>query len=121
MDNPDDYVVCAFCDGQGTDPFGIMAMMSACTVCGGAGDVRVPEPRVVCAFCAGSGVQPGSRLNCGACRGKGAQTVREPLAPCDHCRSTGREPGVGPQLYCLKCNGSGLVPVRSDVRPKVSI
>lgn len=110
MHSPNDYVVCAFCHGRGIDPFGVMSPTSACGACGGAGHVRVVEPRAGCAFCAGTGVQPGTRLTCGACRGKGVQTVREPLEPCDHCRSTGREP-LGAPLYCMKCNGVGLVTV----------
>lgn len=121
MDSPNDYVVCAFCDGRGIDPFGVMSTISVCGSCGGTGHVRVPEPRAGCAFCAGSGVQPGTRLTCGACHGKGAQTVREPLEPCDHCRSTGREP-VGAPLYCATCNGVGQITVRpvSGKPPRLS-
>ncbi|MGV1005995.1 MAG: hypothetical protein ACOYEV_14790 [Candidatus Nanopelagicales bacterium] len=108
--NAADFVECAFCGGKGVDPFGVMSPGSVCEVCGGTGNVRVPEPRAVCAFCAGHGVRPGSRLSCGACSGKGVQTVAEHLEPCGHCRSTGHEP-LGPPLYCGKCHGVGLIPI----------
>ncbi|MDP4013246.1 MAG: hypothetical protein U0990_03595 [Candidatus Nanopelagicales bacterium] len=107
MDNPDNYLICAFCKGQGLDPFDIMSASSVCEVCGGSGNVRVRPPRAGCAFCSGSGVQPGKRLTCGACGGKGAQTVREPVIECDRCSATGREP-ASPLLYCVKCHGVGL-------------
>lgn len=111
MESPNDYVVCAFCEGQGVDPFGVMSTLSVCGSCSGAGRVRVPEPRAGCAFCAGRGVRPSTRLTCGACGGKGVQTVKEPLEPCANCGSTGREP-TGKLLYCLTCNGVGMVTVR---------
>lgn len=113
MGGLEDYVVCAFCDGQGVDPFGVMSALSVCTACGGTGRVRVPEPRAGCAFCGGRGVQPGGRLNCGACRGKGAQTIKEPVETCGHCGGNGRDPSIGAPLYCSTCNGVGLATVRT--------
>lgn len=104
-------VKCAFCNGTGRDPFGILSPLSACQVCGGRGEVRISGPVVKCAFCGGSGVQPHTtdRLHCMACKGKGWITAIEPLVECPDCNGTGLYLGTYRQ-HCPRCNGQGVVP-----------
>lgn len=102
-------IKCAFCQGKGRDPFGIMSPLSVCSVCGGTGTVSVKTPRVRCAFCRGIGVYPRSRLTCTACGGAGMSTVPEPNKTCPHCLGTGMEPHSEARFYCLTCRGTGVV------------
>lgn len=41
-------VPCAFCEGQGRDPFGIMSRLSTCYVCGGKTVLWVKKPVKEC-------------------------------------------------------------------------
>lgn len=102
-------VRCAFCNGQGLDPFELLSPLSACPVCLGRGVVDVLEPRVRCAYCRGSGVHPHTRLTCSGCAGRGFQTVREPLATCPRCGGSGKETGSELHLSCPSCRGAGWV------------
>jgi len=99
---------CAFCDGKGLDPFGILSPLSICQVCGGKGKIMVFEPAIACAFCGGSGIYPGRRLTCTACGGKGVVTVKEPSIECTYCGGTGIHLGE-PRLTCSVCGGKGKV------------
>ena len=100
---------CAFCHGEGLDPFGIMSELSSCAVCGGTGKVEVETPYTRCAFCQGTGVHPNSRLTCTACEGFGVTHTAERNETCPHCHGTGREPETEAELYCDSCHGTGLV------------
>ena len=108
-------VKCAFCEGEGTDPFGILSEISLCPVCGGRETVKIREPLRDCAFCGGTGVHPETRLTCTACMGKGAVTVQEPVEDCPECRGTGiahyRVDKVKARLNlpCVVCGGIGVV------------
>ena len=101
---------CAFCKGNGKDPFGIMSELSTCCVCGGKGTVVVGEPYVACHACSGTGVAPCSRLVCLACKGKGVITVAQLTESCPVCKGTGRYTS---HLYCFLCRGAGVVSVVS--------
>ncbi|MCG2675923.1 hypothetical protein L6386_00985 [bacterium] len=110
-------VKCAFCDGTGKDPWGVLSKPSICQVCGGKGEVRVEGPRVKCNFCGGSGVEPytTSRLHCLACGGKGVVTKIEPSRECPSCKGTGIAPGykkapLAFALMCQTCRGQGIIP-----------
>jgi len=71
-------LTCAFCQGKGRDPFGLLSVLSTCGACRGAGKVQVKEPHVACRACGGTGIQPFTRLACLGCRGTGVVTVPEP-------------------------------------------
>lgn len=64
-------VRCAFCQGKGKDPFGLLSELSACQVCMGRGQVTVSTPYTTCPACEGSGVAYDTRLVCTVCGGKG--------------------------------------------------
>ena len=49
---------CAFCQGTGKDPFGLLSVLSICGACGGKETVSVKEPYVPCLACGGTGIQP---------------------------------------------------------------
>ncbi len=102
-------VKCAFCEGTGKDPFGIMSHLSNCCVCGGKGKVRVIEPYVPCRACDQTGVQPFTRLTCLACYGTGVITVGEPTETCPACFGTGTKRINGIYLHCLRCKGAGVI------------
>ena len=108
-------VQCAFCEGAGKDPFGIMSELSLCQVCGGKGSVTVGEPWVTCAFCGGRGVHRDQRLTCTCCGGKGVISVREPTDECPRCQGTGAEPPDQDYLPCVLCKGAGVIPVKKKV------
>jgi DnaJ-class molecular chaperone len=100
-------VRCAFCQGEGKDPFDLLSQNALCAVCGGSGKVVVHPPIHSCAFCRGSGVFPGSRLTCTSCMGKGAVTVEEPARTCPACGGAGSL--AGQALPCSACGGKGLI------------
>lgn len=102
-------VTCAFCQGRGLDPFGLLSPLAACQVCLGRGRVSVRTPFRACAYCQGSGVQPHRRLTCGACEGRGVQTVPEPPDPCPACGGLGADPAKELELPCPTCTGRGVV------------
>lgn len=108
-------VQCAFCQGMGRDPFGVMSPLSNCSVCGGKGTVRVTEPYVPCRTCDGRGIQPFTRLTCLACGGRGVISVAEKTETCPVCGGAGADTG---NRYCLRCHGSGVIPVKEPAVAK---
>jgi len=111
-------ITCAFCEGTGKDPFGIMSPLSTCQVCWGKGSVTVREPAIVCAFCRGSGVHDEQRLTCTVCGGKGMVTIKEPVEKCPHCQGTGVNTGIN-YLSCALCGGKGVVMVKKREKQPV--
>jgi len=105
-------VPCAFCQGRGTDPFGLLAKRSACPVCLGKGVLEAPGERVRCAYCGARGVQPHTRLTCSSCGGKGFQAVPEPRTVCARCGGLGQAPASELHLPCPDCHGSGWTHAR---------
>ena len=108
-------VKCAFCHGTGRDPFGVMSHLSTCSICGGKGTVRVTEPYVPCHACDQTGVQPHTRLACLACGGKGIISVAEKTETCPVCGGAGADTE---NRYCLRCHGSGVIPVKEPATAK---
>ncbi len=108
-------IKCAFCDGTGKDPFGLLSVLATCQVCGGRGKVIVTEPVVSCAFCNGSGVHPSRRYTCIACNGKGVVPAppEEEREMCPECRGTGHSHSNVP---CLKCKGRGFIILEAERR-----
>ena len=99
-------ITCAFCRGEGTDPFGVMSDRSTCGSCGGRGVVRVPVPHVRCAYCEGTGSY--KTFRCLVCDGAGV--VAAPVGPtktCPSCEGLACERSSG--LVCLTCRGRGAV------------
>lgn len=70
-------VRCAFCSGNGRDPFGIMSWRSSCCVCLGRGSVIIDTPHERCAHCNGTGAV--KTFSCTVCRGKGVVPTIECL------------------------------------------
>ena len=100
-------VRCSFCQGTGTDPFGIMSFLSTCCVCGGRGVVQVQEPYTRCAHCHGTGAV--KTLTCTVCHGKGLVSApRGPADICPECNGTGDETSA-PAIPCLRCRGRGWI------------
>ena len=94
---------CAFCNGKGIDPFGIMSRLSDCLVCLGKGVVQVQVPYMACAHCQGGG--PIRRLSCEVCRGKGSVPAAVgPTIICPDCQGTGDD-NSAPAMDCLTCRG----------------
>jgi DnaJ-class molecular chaperone len=101
-------VTCAFCHGEGTDPFGVMSDRSLCAACGGRGSVSVPVPHVRCAYCEGTGSY--KTFRCLVCEGTGV--VAAPTGPTKTCPSCdGRACELSSGLVCLTCHGRGLISV----------
>ena len=108
-------VECAFCQGTGRDPFGILSHLSNCSVCGGKGVVMVAKPYVTCRACDGTGIQPFTRLTCLACGGKGVISVADKAETCPVCGGAGADTE---NRYCLRCHGSGVIPVKEPAVAK---
>jgi DnaJ-class molecular chaperone len=106
---------CAFCHGEGIDPFGVLSELSLCPVCAGRKVVEMHEPLRECAFCQGTGAYPGTRLTCTACMGKGVVSVKEPVVECPECRGTGvahyrvARAKSRLNLPCVVCSGKGVI------------
>jgi DnaJ-class molecular chaperone len=111
-------VRCAFCNGEGKDPFELLSKEAVCEVCGGRGEVAVAEPVHRCAFCEGSGVFPGSRLTCTSCMGRGVVTISGPAEVCPTCEGAGVLSAH--TLPCSTCGGKGLVTVARPLSRSVS-
>lgn len=107
-----DRVVCAFCEGKGRDPFGIMSPESVCQVCNGTGAHLIVSPHVACAYCHGSGVESGTRNTCLSCGGKGRVSMNKQHAPCELCHGTGMEAESG--LRCNACGGAGVIETKNS-------
>jgi DnaJ-class molecular chaperone len=108
-------ITCAFCEGSGRDPFGLLSSLSRCQVCGGGGSVAIEEPSVRCAFCGGRGVHPLQRLTCTCCGGKGVISIQQPAQECPRCQGTGAEPPDQDYLPCVLCKGAGVIPVKKKL------
>ena len=105
-------VMCAFCGGEGKDPFGVMSRLSTCYVCGGEKAVWVEKIGHAkdCPVCKGSVISPtGARNHCAVCSGTGVVCVEEPSQICPNCNGTGWEPLMS--LYCIDCKGKGAIPI----------
>jgi DnaJ-class molecular chaperone len=109
-------IACAFCDGAGKDPFGLLSGLSLCQVCGGRSSVAVSEPAVACAYCGGGGRQRHQRLTCTSCGGRGMITIQEPAETCPHCQGTGAAPLDQEFLPCAPCRGAGVITVKEKVQ-----
>lgn len=105
-------VTCAFCAGEGMDPFGLLSPLATCQVCSGKGEVTVKEPTIRCAFCNGTGIYPNSRLTCTVCMGRGVVTVHG-STHCPDCGGSGRDPYT---LPCLSCKGKGVIEIKKGRR-----
>ena len=101
---------CAYCKGNGRDPFGLLSPLATCQVCGGKGRVvvAVTEERVVqCPYCRGSGWHRFTRMSCTVCLGKGVIVVDPRGVPCESCHGSGM--ALGKALPCSTCSGRGIV------------
>ncbi len=97
---------CAFCRGQGTDPFGILSDRSVCGSCGGLGVLTVPVPHIPCVYCDATGSYKTYR--CPVCEGAGVIPALDgPNKTCPSCDGLAFERSSG--LVCLTCRGRGLV------------
>ncbi len=106
------HVLCAFCQGEGRDPFGLMSPLATCQVCGGRGVHTLHLPVARCAFCRGSGVYPSYRVTCTTCRGIGTNEIPANATTCPGCRGSGRERDheyADSMLSCSQCRGKGVV------------
>jgi len=104
-------VRCAFCNGTGKDPFGILSRLSTCCVCQGRGAVAVEASHEWCAHCGGAGAV--KRLTCTVCRGRGVlPALKGPTQVCPECGGTGDDPSA-PAMACLECRGRGKVPAET--------
>ena len=105
---------CAFCNGHGKDPFGVMSRLSTCYACMGEKTLWVGKPLKVCPYCTGTGVSPvGARNYCLVCRGAGMVTLEEPSRTCPACGGSGSTRPHG--LYCVICAGKGAIPLELEV------
>jgi len=102
-----EHVRCAFCQGKGKDPFGIMSSRSTCCICSGRKVVQVQAPYVRCAHCRGTGAI--KTFPCTVCRGAGVNPAPAgPTMVCPKCRGTGDDTSA-PAMDCLTCRGRGWV------------
>ena len=99
-------ITCAFCNGEGKDPFGIPSILSSCQVCKGSGKVWVYPPTMKCGFCAGSGVFQDKRITCTVCGGKGVVPKPTNAKTCPVCLGTGMTPYGLPDHTC---RGKGVI------------
>ena len=107
-------VECAFCHGQGKDPFELLSCLATCQVCGGQRLHTLELPVAVCAYCSGSGVHPHSRMTCTSCKGVGKVHVDQNSIECPACGGTGRASNYqwpDSPLSCNFCRGVGRVSV----------
>lgn len=107
-------VTCAFCRGQGKDPFDLLSPLSTCQVCSGTGQRLLALPIGRCAYCLGTGVHPHSRMVCMSCNGVGQVTVPVDAITCPGCHGSGQESDhefPDSVLSCTTCKGKGVVAV----------
>ena len=110
-------VTCAFCRGEGLDPFDFLSPLSKCQACLGKGQVEIEGPLKQCAYCEGTGVQPyGAMPMCVVCEGKGVVNIREPNERCPDCTGSGRAGDDG--IPCLTCKGKGAVAKKAFYKGK---
>lgn len=101
-------VTCAFCEGKGLDPFGILSSRSKCQVCSGKGKAKVKRATIECAFCGGTGVFPGQRITCYICKGLGVVMKPKLGKVCPVCDGNGNSRET-PGLPCITCGGKGQI------------
>jgi len=102
-------ITCAFCHGEGIDPFNVLSDRSVCGACSGRGVVSVPVPHVRCAYCEGTGSH--KTFRCLVCEGAGVVPTPEgPTKTCPACDGLAFERSSG--LACLDCRGRGVVPIK---------
>lgn len=100
-------IPCAFCKGQGTDPFNVLSELSTCVACSGQGVRTVPADHVRCAYCEGTGSYKTYRCQvCDGCGVVAAPTGK--VRMCAECRGHGSDRSSG--MVCLACRGRGFVP-----------
>lgn len=107
-------IACAFCCGQGRDPFGIMSPLSTCPVCGGTGECTLLLPVATCAYCKSTGIHPHTRLTCTSCGGAGAVHIAPQTETCPACKGSGRASDYrwpDSPLSCNVCRGIGVVSI----------
>jgi DnaJ-class molecular chaperone len=98
-------IICAFCNGTGTDPFGLLSSISKCQVCKGSKGIDIKEPFTPCVYCSGSGENIlGARVPCIVCGGKGNNHFHN-KTECSQCKGTGKG---SDHLPCTLCGGIGL-------------
>lgn len=104
-------ITCAFCKGEGKDPFDLLSALAICQVCHGIGRVEVKDPLIKCPYCGGTGVYPrNGRVTCTVCYGKGSITIKGLTELCPDCRGTARVKDS--DLSCVRCRGKGLIKKR---------
>jgi len=102
-----DYPEVCLLSGERNRPFDLMSKLSVCQVCGGRGEVTMPEPAIECVYCGGTGIHRDQRLTCVVCGGKGMVEIKEPVEQCPRCNGKGIV--KGDYLPCLKCGGKGVI------------
>jgi hypothetical protein len=104
----EESVVCAFCQGKGTDPYDQLSSLSVCGSCNGTGRKFVSTPHTPCTFCQGTGSF--KTFRCLICGGAGVVHVMDgPTETCPDCEGTAVESSSG--LPCVRCRGRGLIHV----------
>jgi len=107
-------VLCGRCKGTGTrdrdgkDP--------KCSVCNGAGRIRVNVQYgsfIRCGFCKGDGTRDkdGRDPVCPVCKGVGGIFRELPAVICSKCNGTGSRDRDGREPVCKVCGGSGVMPI----------
>jgi DnaJ-class molecular chaperone len=97
-------LLCPYCKGTGKDFYELLAPISGCLVCHGAGTVEIKEPYIECVFCSGTGKNPlEARVTCIVCGGKGSNSITGETL-CIKCKGTGR---AVDKLPCTVCKGTG--------------
>ena len=84
---------CAFCEGQGKDPFGIPSPESTCQVCGGRGKITPKGELKACRYCNKTGKHLVERLTCPVCRGHGVFQFDGKGQECSQCAGAGKSAG----------------------------
>lgn len=104
-------IKCAFCEGKGIDPFGLLHPGAKCQVCGGRGRVSIAifeDKLIKCHYCHGSGKHPFTRMTCTSCNGRGVVLIdKKNEEICPDCHGTGSTPQKN--LPCSRCGGKGII------------
>ena len=111
---PKAEVKCGYCQGKGTDRWGLMSVLSDCQVCKGNGTVKIEEPYITCPACKGQGSLRTTRLTCLSCKGKGVVHLEKEMKTCPVCKGTGKEGRT--MLTCFPCRGKGVVYIENGMK-----